>query len=459
MPSHPSPRKLESSVNLSTQHGPTQHGPAAGPAADELIDAATACRLLGIKPASLYAYVSRGLVRSVRVGHARAHLYVGEDVRRIATRAAARRGHGAVAAGALRWGEPVLESAITSVEGGVLAYRGHRVVDLVARGVGFEQVAELLWDAPTAAWPTPADRGRLGTRPAPDTPVRRMIAALPAIAARDRRPWMIAASVEHERGRALIRALAVAAGARFASSRPDALGDSLAAAIVRGTDPALVAGKTGGPPVAGKAGASPGAWHAAEVATVAAIDAALVASADHELNASTFAARVAASAGADLYACVGAALYTFTGPRHGGAADAVDGFLDELPVRNLRAALASRLGRGERLPGFGHRLYPDGDPRMPVVAAALPRPRTARATRRLAQARAVMALGHELTGEHPSFDYALVMLVRALGLPPPWAAALFGLGRVAGWIAHVLEQRASGAMLRPRARYVGAPVG
>src|SRR5690349_18223397 len=89
-----------------------------------LLSSARACELLGVKPATLYSYVSRGLVRAVLPGRGRTRLYVADDVARLATRSAARRGHGPVAAGALRWGEPVLESAITSVAGGVLAYRG-----------------------------------------------------------------------------------------------------------------------------------------------------------------------------------------------------------------------------------------------------------------------------------------------------------------------------------------------
>lgn len=416
-------RKLELSINVSM---PALAGP------DGLIDARAACALLGVKPASLYAYVSRGLIRSLRVGHARQRLYVGDDVRRLATRAAARRGHGAVAAGALRWGEPVLESAITSVEGGVLAYRGRPVDALLGAGWSFEQVAELLWQATSAPW-RPPPRARPPRTVDDGSPVRRMIAALPAIAARDPRPWITSGAAEHDRARALIYALADAAGARFLPGPTSGRGaDSMARSIARGLG--------------------------RDDAVAPVIEAALIASADHELNASTFAARVAASAGAELYAAVGAALYTFTGPRHGGAPELVEGFLDELPARGLRAALRARLARGDGLPGFGHRLYPDGDPRVRAIVERLPPPRTARAARRLALAQEVAALGAELTGEHPSLDHALVMVARALDVAPAWAPALFGLGRLAGWIAHTLEQRASAALLRPRARYTGPPI-
>ena len=392
---------------------------------DGMIDAAAACALLDVKRPSLYAYVSRGLVRSVRVGNSRARLYVADDVRRLAARSAARRGHGAVAAGALRWGEPVLESAITSIDGGVLAYRGRPIGALIDAGLAFEDVAELLWQAsPVWPWPAPP-RPPAGARI--EHPVWRMIAALPAIALADRARWRTARELEHQRARAIVVGLAAAAGARFASGR------RIAAAIAAGT----------------RIGA------AAEPV----LETALIASADHELNASAFAARVAASAGAELHAAVGAALYAFTGPRHGGASDRIDGFLDDLPARGLRAALAARLARGDGLPGFGHPLYPAGDPRTPIILARLPAPRSRAAARRAERARAVAELGHELTGLHPTLDYALLAMVRTLDLPPPWASTLFAIGRSAGWIAHAFEQRDTGAVLRPRARYTGPTVG
>ena len=191
---------------------------------------------------------------------------------------------------------------------------------------------------------------------------------------------------------------------------------------------------------------------------VAAVDAALVACADHELNASTFAARIAAGAGADLYAALGAALCTFSGARHGGAPEHVDRLLESIPPRALRATIVDALRHGEHPPGFGHRLYPAGDPRVPLILARIPRPRAAADSRRLAHALAAADIVTELTGEHPSLDFALVALARGLGQPAAWASSVFALGRTAGWIAHVLEQREGGELLRPRARYVGDPV-
>jgi citrate synthase len=387
-----------------------------------LLTSAQACALLDVKPATLYSYVSRGLIRGVHPGRGRSRLYIADDVARLATRSAARRGHAPVAAGALRWGEPVLESAITSISDGVLAYRGHRIDTLLTST--FEQVADLLWQQPTTAWPAPRPRLRLPAA----APVWRLVAAVPQLALADADRWGRSEAAELAAARALIRALASIVGDHTAST---------------GTVAERAAASLGLP-----ASATP------------VLDAALIAIADHELNASTFAARIAASAGADLHACVGAALYTVTGPRHGGACDRIDAFLADLPASPaaIRPAIAARLRRGD-LPGLGHRLYPAGDPRTPLVldAARRLRPR-GRGARRLAAVEALIDAVARLGGELPSVDLGLCAAAAALDAPPGTATALFALGRTAGWVAHILEQRASNALLRPRARYVGPPV-
>src|SRR5262245_8656524 len=124
------------------------------------VDAATAARFLGIQVRSLYAYVSRGQVRSVPGARGRPRMYSYADLERLRTRRDARAGHGAVAAGALRWGEPVLDSAITAITPRGPAYRGRLAIDLAAAGAPFENVAELLWSGylpgDRIAWPRAA---------------------------------------------------------------------------------------------------------------------------------------------------------------------------------------------------------------------------------------------------------------------------------------------------------------
>ncbi len=372
--------------------------------------------MLGVKKESLYTYASRGLVRTIENGRAR--LYVEEDVRRLAERSAARKGHAAAAASAMRWGEPVLDSSISEVANGMLRYRGHDVRALVERGARFEDVIEILWDAPFDRRPLEAARDRVH---ASDALVFRMVRALPGMAAADPGRLVGSGARELERAAAIVRRLAtIVAGSR-------ASGRTIADRVARG-----IGGRV----------------------DVAAVDLALVTCADHELNPSTFAARIAASAGADLYACVGAALYVFLGTRHGTAPDRVEAVVDALPARRLERAVRAMLARGERPPGFGHPLYPSGDPRGALLVAHA---RRIGRTRRTARALTFLDVVSDVVGEAPSLDGGLVALAAALDADRGVPSMLFALGRTAGWIAHALEQRAQASMLRPRARYVGRP--
>jgi citrate synthase len=186
------------------------------------------------------------------------------------------------------------------------------------------------------------------------------------------------------------------------------------------------------------------------------VDRALVVSADHELNASAFAVRVAASAGADLYACVCAGLAALSGPRHGGSCDRVEALVAEAG-REARAAavVRGRMRRGEAIAGFGHPLYPGGDPRAEVLLETA-RDLAPRAPA-LATVAALIDAMRDAGREPPTIDVGLVAIAAVLDLPPGSAAGLFAVGRSAGWIAHALEQREAGFLLRPRARYTGPP--
>jgi citrate synthase len=117
--------------------------------------------------------------------------------------------------------------------------------------------------------------------------------------------------------------------------------------------------------------------------------------------------------------------------------------------------MVSRLKRGEPIPGFGHPLYPDGDPRARALLQRL-RESSPRSPA-LALANAASKAAFELLGEYPTIDFALAILTRALHLPPGSALTLFALGRTAGWIGHALEQYRTGELIRPRARYIGEP--
>ncbi len=399
-----------------------------------------AAELLGVKRETLYAYASRGLLRSERAAGQAGHRYRRDDLLRLKARSDARAGHGPVAAGALRWGEPVLSSALTAIDAGGPVYRGHRATEL-ARRCRFEAVAELLWSGTLPAGPVAWSADGLGLRasslssllPSDAHPVTTLAVAVPALAGAD--PARLHASVEewHARGRTLLLRLAALLGfGRGGASR------------------ASTAMKAGGVAEAALVGLGVEATEP----RVRAVDALLVLLADHELNVSTFTVRVAASADADLFACVSAGLASLSGALHGGECDRVERLVVETVLAgNARAVIRARERSGEGIPGFGHPLYPGGDPRAQALLATAeglePGAAGVSALRELVAA--MRALGRDA----PSSDLGLVAVASALGLPPGSATGLFALGRTAGWIAHALEQRAAGFLLRPRARYVG----
>ena len=175
----------------------------------------------------------------------------------------------------------------------------------------------------------------------------------------------------------------------------------------------------------------------------------LVLLADHELNPSAFSARVAASTGASLSACALAGLATLSGPRHGGAPDAIRFLAADAETLGERVAISARLAEDRALPGFGHQLYPGGDPRAEAV---LERFKVPESLARLA------ASVEAFSGLRPNIDFALVAISDHLNLPRDAPFALFATARCAGWIAHAIEQGQSGGAIRPRARYTGDPI-
>jgi len=178
----------------------------------------------------------------------------------------------------------------------------------------------------------------------------------------------------------------------------------------------------------------------------------LVLLADHELNASAFVARCVASTGATPYAVVSAALGALSGRRHGGQSARAEALFDEIgDSADPLPVMAARLARGDDVPGTGHPLYPDGDPRARAIIEAIARTRPDSGARIAAAASAAK----RLTGQHPNVDFALGAAVTSLGVPNGSALALFLVGRTVGWIAHAIEQYESGVLIRPRARYTG----
>lgn len=368
------------------------------------LSAEVALERLGTKPQTLYANVSRGRIAArPDPEDSRRSLYREEDVERLARRGRGRRPAQNVAAEAIAWGEPVLETAISTVAEGRLLYRGEDAVELAQRAT-LGAVARLLWD--TGAEVDFSGRGR---------------AIAPGMASAYRAVAELAATDMPSAGR----------------KRTVLLGD--AARTVSFLAGALAA--PGPDPVHQRLARQ---WQRPEAADP--IRRALVLLAEHELNASTFAARVAASTGAPLSAAVLAGLAALSGPLHGTASQAMAGLVDEAERLGVEVALVTRLRRGEPLPCFGHPLYPEGDVRAAALMSAFEVPQ---AFLELAET------GERLSGERPNIDFALAALTRAFDLPADAPLQIFALARSVGWIAHALEQGETGALIRPRARYVG----
>jgi citrate synthase len=373
------------------------------------IDAEQAMATLGVRAQTLYAYVSRGRVAAAaHPDDPRRSLYRASDIAALAARKARGRRAADVAAEAIAWGEPVLPSAITTVIGGRLFYRGQDAVDL-ARMHSLEQVARLLRGGQGAPLKGPEPRKpKKG-----DTPRARLFATLAVRAGLD----------PPARGRAPLALALEAAGLLEAAA------DAVAGALGEGPIHHRLAQAWGLD--------APGADL---------VRRALVLLADHELNASTFAVRVAASTGASLAAASLAGLAALSGPLHGGMAARVEMFVDEAQRRGAARAVAERLAQGAPTPGFGHPLYPDGDPRAAALLEAFAAPQDLADLRRETEA---------ATGQRPNIDFALVALARACALPADAPFSLFAVGRMAGWHAHAIEQLQTGQLIRPRARYIG----
>lgn len=357
---------------------------------------------LGVRPQTLYAYVSRGLIeRRAEAADPRRSEYRSDDILALTKRRARGRRTASIAASAMAWGEPTISTRISTVAYGQLIFRGHRAVEL-ADSATLEDIAALLWERPIVAFP--------------------------------------AADGDEEAFRAL--ATLIAGAKPMIGRAPAKLAREAAIAV------AAVASAFGA------AGDAPLHQRLADGWSLDAIGAdllrrALVLLADHELNPSTFAARVAASTGAPMAACLMAGLSTLSGPKHGGAGAALEALAAEARTKGAETAVARWLAAGHHLPGFGHPLYPNGDPR---AAALLP----------LVTIDPILAALRDAVGDAtealPNIDFALLAMSVALDLPTGAPFRLFATARGIGWAAHAIEQSASGALIRPRARYVGEMV-
>ncbi|MFE3449539.1 citrate/2-methylcitrate synthase [Nonomuraea sp. NPDC059194] len=387
---------------------------------NEWIDAGAAAERLGVKPATLYAYVSRGVLRRRRADDGRRSLFSLAEVEQLARRGRPRNPQP----------ELVIESRVTTLGVDRPYYRGIDALEL-ARTATFESVAEWLWTGEPARaveWahdPEGVRAAIAAQRALPDglLPIDRLQVSTTVLGATDSLRYQLDAASVAATGRRLIAGLV----------------DSL-------------------PPLDrthGELGVARRLWERLcpappTPALLAALQSALVLLADHELAASTLAARVAASAKADPYAVVLTGLGVLGGPLHGGASYDAERLLAEVggPGRAARV-IADRIRRGERIPGYGHSVYKNGDARgallMDLVEAAVP------GHERLEAARALTAEVRRRRLPEPNIDFALACLTAVSGMIPGAGEAIFAVARTAGWLAHAMEEYGKGTLLRLRA--------
>jgi citrate synthase len=397
------------------------------------LTAREAAKQLGVSMPTLYAYVSRGLIRSEAGGEIRRQRrYHIEDVQRLKDRKEQRRDPARATAQALDWGTPLLESSLTFINEGKLYYQGYDVIRLASEHT-IEETAALLWggnlQAPIAAFNEPL------TKPA-QIKLEKVVSqvksyplleafqmALLMTSSDDPKAYDLRPGAVAQTGGRLLRLLtAVAAGHACTGGIAHTLAQS---------------------------------WAPNQQTKVTKLlNAALVLTADHELNISSFTARCTASAGANPYMTVMAGLTAIQGVKHGGSVSRVEALLNEIRVPDKAGLLLSRrLKHGNEIPGFGHKLYPEGDPRARALLQwmqdAMPR------STALSLSNSVVQKVRALIGEEPTSDFALAVLARLLNLPEGYGLGIFALGRTIGWLAHAIEQYQSNRLIRPRARYIG----
>lgn len=400
------------------------------PEQERYTTASQAAAALGVSLSTLYSYVSRGMLHSEPVtGDPRVRRYLRADVLRLVERKELRRNPAKAAEKGLHWGSPVLESTLTLIDNGRLFYRGIDAIELAERAT-LEEVAALLWmgDASRASAlfaeeSVALPRGLADLlKPVPGLgPVERCQLILPLAASSDLAAYDLRPNAVAKTGARILRLVFSAVVGFPASSMLDA-------ALAR-------------------------AWVPRRKSLGGALRGALILCADHELNVSAFTARCVASSLATPYEVVIGALAAFRGRRHGGVSEDVQLlFREAQETGDCRRIVASRLRSLGHVPGFGHPLYPAGDPRarkLVSLAKAHGKPSVFELANSLARA------VHHATGEHPNLDFGLTTFTHALQLPSEAPMAIFALGRTVGWIAHAIEQYADGQLIRPRARYTG----
>ncbi|ARF57828.1 citrate synthase family protein [Streptomyces gilvosporeus] len=384
---------------------------------------------LGVKPETVYAYVSRGQLTSRRIPGGRGSTFDAKEVDALARRSGRREPSGA-------GGEWAMGTGITLIEGDRCYFRGVEATELAA-AYRYEEVAEWLWTgdlrrgthftAPQDA--LSAARRAAASLPEHSGPMDRLRVAVIAAAAADPLRFDLSEDAVLDTARSLIPTLVEA----LPPHGPEPSG---AQTLAERLWPRLTA--------------APG-----DAASLRVLDAALVLLIDHDLAASTLAVRTAASAHAHPYAVVSAGFGAMDGPLHGAASGLAHRMLLEVLERGSAAAVvADHLRAGRRMPGLGHPLYSGEDPRARALFALLEDVPQARSA--LQAARGVVGTAARHTALHANVDLALAVLTVSAGMPAEAGETVFAVARTAGWIAHALEEYAERPLrMRLRGQYNG----
>jgi len=344
-------------------------------------------------------------------------------------------------------------SSISSIIDGELTYRGINI-DELAEKASFEEVVYLLW------------HGKLPNRSELEQLQRDLssYAALPEAVLEQ-----IKLYPKNTNSMAALRS-AVSALALY---DPEANDMSLEANVRKATRlqaqlPTIVAAfariREGKEPVAPKAGVSVAhnflymlTGQDPEPIAVEALNKALVLHADHELNASTFAARVTVATLSDIYSGVTSAIGALKGPLHGGANEAVMAMLEEIgTMDNVESYILNKLANKEKIMGFGHRVYKNGDPRAKHLQKMSQE--LGKLTGNLNWYEMSVKIEELVTGQKglkPNVDFYSASVYTSLGIPRDLFTPIFAISRVSGWTAHILEQYSDNRLIRPRAEYTG----
>jgi citrate synthase len=397
---------------------------------------------LGVKPQTVYAYVSRGLLHSQRAAAGRGSTFDHDEVDALLDRGRRLRPE---LAGARTWRGPVVDTDITLIAEGRLYFRGVDAVEL-STSLGFEAVASWLWTGdpdpqPFVAPPASLTSAATAVQALPDTAdlVSRLRVAVAAAAAADTLRYDVGGGVvPTARGlvATMVEALPVVGSTRASASTPSRSQSG-------GRRRSVV------PPLARRLWSRLTPQRPTD-ALLGCLDAALVLLIDHDLAVSTVAARVAASTRAHPYSVVSTGLSAMEGPLHGGASSLAFTMLRESSERGVRTVVAEHLRSGRDLPGFGHSLYPDGDPR---ASALMDRLAGERSTGAVLDTVAQLA---DVSRQQPNVDLLLAALAQTSGMDRTAGEVVFAVARSVGWIAHALEEYDESPLrFRGQGRYRG----